>query len=119
MAQVTSGKTARCDWLLTWQDFSVMTARIMKIVNALWTKTNSKSWKLILKKTFSSLKLNKILKWATKNIQTVNFIILKSKKSQREKLVAVVAILTKLKQAEMPDEKLVPIVLIFVIKSAM
>ena len=35
MAQVTSGKTARCDWLLTWQDFSVMTARIMKIVNAL------------------------------------------------------------------------------------
>ena len=35
MAQVTSGKIARCDWLLTWQDFSVMTAGIMKIVNAL------------------------------------------------------------------------------------
>ena len=32
MAQVTSGKTARCDWLLTWQDFSVKTAGIMKIV---------------------------------------------------------------------------------------
>ena len=32
MAQVTSGKIARCDWLLTWQDFSVMTAGIMKIV---------------------------------------------------------------------------------------
>ena len=35
MAQVTSGKTTRCDWLLTWKDFSVMTAGIMKIVNAL------------------------------------------------------------------------------------
>ena len=30
MAQVTSGKIARCDWLLTWQDRG-----IMKIVNAL------------------------------------------------------------------------------------
>ena len=30
------------------------------------------------------------MKWATKNIQTVNFVILKSKKRQREKLVAVV-----------------------------
>ena len=35
MAQVTSGKIACCDWLLTWRDFSVMTAGIMKIVNAL------------------------------------------------------------------------------------
>ena len=40
MAQVTSGKIARCDWLLTWQDFPVitagiMTAGIMKIVKAL------------------------------------------------------------------------------------
>ena len=35
MAQVTSGKIARCDWLLTWRDFSVITAGIMKIVNAL------------------------------------------------------------------------------------
>ena len=43
MAQVTSGKMAHCDWLLTWRDFSVMTAGIMTIVNALWTKTNSKS----------------------------------------------------------------------------
>ena len=34
MAQVTSGKIARCNWLLTWQDFAVMTAGIMKIVNA-------------------------------------------------------------------------------------
>ena len=30
MAHVTS-----CNWLLTWQDFSAMTAGIMKIVNAL------------------------------------------------------------------------------------
>ena len=44
MAQVTSVKTARCDWLLTWQDFSVMPAGIMQIVNALWTKTNRKSF---------------------------------------------------------------------------
>ena len=43
MAQVASGKIARCDWLLTWRDFSVMTAGIMKIVNALRTKTTSKS----------------------------------------------------------------------------
>ena len=35
MAQVTSGKFARCDWLLTWQDFSIMPAGIMQIVNAL------------------------------------------------------------------------------------
>ena len=42
-AQVTSTKIARCDWLLMCQDFSVMTAGIMKIVNALWTYTNSKS----------------------------------------------------------------------------
>ena len=35
IAQVTSGKITRCDWLLTWHDFSVMTAGIMKIVNAL------------------------------------------------------------------------------------
>ena len=35
MAQVTSGKITRCDWLLTMRDFSVMTAGIMKIVNAL------------------------------------------------------------------------------------
>ena len=35
MALVVSGKIARCDWLLTWRDFSVMTAGIMKIVNAL------------------------------------------------------------------------------------
>ena len=35
MVQVTSGKIARYDWLLTRQDFSVMTAGIMKIVNAL------------------------------------------------------------------------------------
>ena len=35
MAQVTSGKIARCDWLLAWQDFFVMTAGILKTVNAL------------------------------------------------------------------------------------
>ena len=35
MVQVTFGKIARCYWLLMWQDFSVMTAGIMKIVNAL------------------------------------------------------------------------------------
>ena len=33
MAKVTSGKISRSDWLLTWQDFSVMTAGIMKIAN--------------------------------------------------------------------------------------
>ena len=35
MAQVTSDKITRCDWLLTMRDFSVMTVGIMKIVNAL------------------------------------------------------------------------------------
>ena len=35
MAQITSGKTARCDLLVTWQDFSA-------IINALGTKTNKK-----------------------------------------------------------------------------
>ena len=35
VAQVTSGNITRCDWLLTWEDFSVMTVGIMKIVNAL------------------------------------------------------------------------------------
>ena len=53
--------------------------------------------------SFFALKLNKILKRATKNIETrayMDFIILKSKKRQKGKLVAVVVILTKLKQAE-------------------
>ena len=46
-----------------------------------------------------------------KNIQTLNFIILKSKKQQRGTLVAVVGILTKLKKAETPRyEKLLPVV---------
>ena len=31
MAQVT-GKIMRCDWLLTWQDFFVMTSGIMKLL---------------------------------------------------------------------------------------
>ena len=45
------------------------------------------------------------------NIQTLNFIILKSKKQQRGTLVAVVGILTKLKKAEIPRyEKLLPVV---------
>ena len=35
VAQATSRKTARCDWLLTWQDYSVMTDGIMPIVNAM------------------------------------------------------------------------------------
>ena len=39
-------------------------------------------FKFFIKKLFA-LKLNKILKWATKNIPTVNFIIPKSKKRQR------------------------------------
>ena len=46
MAQVTSRKIVRCDWLLAWQDFSVMTAGITKIVNALVNKNKLK----ILKK---------------------------------------------------------------------
>ena len=50
MAQVTFGKIARCDWLLTWRDFSVMTEGIMKIVNAVRTKANSKSNKIMFKK---------------------------------------------------------------------
>ena len=29
MTQVTSGKITCCDWLLTWQDLSVMTVGIM------------------------------------------------------------------------------------------
>ena len=41
MAQVTSGKIARCDWLLAWQDFSVMTEGIMKLKPK--ALTNSKS----------------------------------------------------------------------------
>ena len=44
IAQVTSSKIARCDWLLTWRDFSVMPAGIMQTVNALWTKTSRKSF---------------------------------------------------------------------------
>ena len=51
MAQITSGKIARCDWLLTWWDFSVMTAGIMKIVNAMWRKTLK-----IVKKKIKKLK---------------------------------------------------------------
>ena len=70
VAQATSRKTARCDWLLTWQDYSVMTDGIMPIVNAMW-KILKNNFKIILK-FFFSLKINKILKWATKNIQTVN-----------------------------------------------
>ena len=50
MANDTSGKIARCDWSLSWRDFSVTTAGIMKIVNSLWTKTNSTSYKKMLKK---------------------------------------------------------------------
>ena len=42
MALVTSGKIARCDWLLTRQDFSAMAAGIIKIVHALRTKTKLK-----------------------------------------------------------------------------
>ena len=100
VAQATSRKTARCDWLLTWQDYSVMTDGIMPIVNAMW-KILKNNFKIILK-FFFSLKINKILKWATKNIQTVNFIILKNKKRQRGTLVVLVGILTKLKQMEIP-----------------
>ena len=50
-----------------------------------------------------ALKLNEILKWVTKNIQTVNVIILKRKKRQRRTLVAI-GILTKLKQTEISLE---------------
>ena len=88
MVQVTSGK---------------MTADIMKIVNALWTKTNSKSLKICLKIFYASkLKrnaemsdekhLDSLLSWRGRN--------------GREKLVAVVGILTKLKQAEILDPKM-------------
>ena len=35
MAQVTPGEITHCGWLLTRRDFSVMTAGIIKIVNAL------------------------------------------------------------------------------------
>ena len=35
MAQATSGKIMRCDWLQMRRDLSVMTAGIMNIVNAL------------------------------------------------------------------------------------
>ena len=42
MAQVTSGKITRCDWSLMWQDFSVITAGIMKIVNASVNKNKLK-----------------------------------------------------------------------------
>ena len=58
MAQVTSGKITRCDWLLTWKDSPVMAAGIMKIVNAPWTKTNSKSKKKVMFKEFLCLKTN-------------------------------------------------------------
>ena len=66
--------------------------RIMTIINALWTKQTQNPKKIIL--NFFALKLNQILKWATKNILAVNFTILKSNWRQREKLVAVVGILT-------------------------
>ena len=49
MAQVTSGKIARCDWFLTWRDFSVMTAGIMKIVNCPVNKNKLKILKKISK----------------------------------------------------------------------
>ena len=55
-----------------------MTADIMKIVNAPCEQKQTQNHK----KKFT-LKLNKILKYATKNIQTVNFIVLKGKKRQR------------------------------------
>ena len=50
MAEVTSGKIVRCDWLLTWRDFFVMTAAIMKIVNALLTRQTQNLEKNNLKK---------------------------------------------------------------------
>ena len=50
MAEVTSGRIARCDWLLTWQDFSVITAAIMKIVTALVNKNKLKILKKIILK---------------------------------------------------------------------
>ena len=73
--------------------------------------------KKVIKKKIC-LKLNKKLKWTTKNMQTVNFIILKSKKRERkasrhgrhfDKVEA---------SGDAGYEKLVPVVLIFVIKSA-
>ena len=53
MAQVTSSKIARCDWLLTWRNFSVMTPGIMKIVNALWKKKPQNPKQIIFKKKIS------------------------------------------------------------------
>ena len=103
MAQVTSSKIARCDWLLTWRNFSVMTRALWKLLMPCEKKNLKILNKSFLKKKFP-LKLNKILKWARKNFQTVNFIILKSKKRWRN--------------ASRRYEKLVPVVLIFVIKSA-
>ena len=55
MAQVISSKIARCDWFLTWRDFSVMTVGIMKTVNALWTQNPKKK----IKKNFLCLKIKK------------------------------------------------------------
>ena len=53
-------------------------------------------------KKFLCLTTKKNTEMSDEDIQTVNFIILMSKKRQREKLVAVVGILIKLKQAEIP-----------------
>ena len=50
MAQVTSGNIAHCDWLLAWRDYYVMTAGIMKMVNALWTKQTQNLKKKIFNK---------------------------------------------------------------------
>ena len=49
MAQVTSSNITHCDWLLTWQGFSVMTAGIMKRVNALLQKLTQNPKKIMFK----------------------------------------------------------------------
>ena len=55
MAQVTSGKITRCDWLPTWHDFSVTSAGIMKLLIP-YEQKQTQNPKEIMSKEFLRLK---------------------------------------------------------------
>ena len=92
MVQVTSCKIARYDWLLTRRDFYV----IMKIVNALWTKTNAKSSKKLFLKIFLRLETKQNTEMSDEEHWDSELYYREEQETAEECYVAAVGILTKL-----------------------
>ena len=56
MAQVTSGKIARCDWWLTWRDLSLITAGTLKIMPCEQKQTQNTTQIILIKCFFLKTK---------------------------------------------------------------